>query len=225
MTKKRAKILRKLNNLNEENMSKESDKIYTDMVLYLRFSDLTLLQQEIVRSDLIQMIIDGEERGESIQEILGGNYKAVCDEIIATFPPMSKKDKVINFLSIGSLSSSVILLVFVLTQVITNILSKKNILTFDFIDSYLVFLPLSLFIAWIVARKVSKTAVKETSNSKIKRRELFKTWFLFMIFVSITVIVQDQLNGILFQTPLIIIGAVIFLLFITHFLLESKTDY
>ena len=93
MTKDRAKILRKLNKMSEENMSKESNEVYTDMILYLRLSDLTLFQQETARSDLIQLILDGEQHGKNIHEILGGDYKNMVDEIINSFPPRSTKDK------------------------------------------------------------------------------------------------------------------------------------
>ena len=45
-----------------------------------------LFQQETVRSDLIQMILDGEQHRKNIHEILGGDYKNMVDEIINSFP-------------------------------------------------------------------------------------------------------------------------------------------
>ncbi|MEG0960765.1 MAG: hypothetical protein RSE60_06740, partial [Erysipelotrichaceae bacterium] len=66
MSKKASIELRDLNNESEKKMSKESNLIYTDMIVYLRVSRLSLLQQEEVRKDLIDMIVDGEARGESI---------------------------------------------------------------------------------------------------------------------------------------------------------------
>lgn len=223
MTKKRAKVLRKLNNLNEIKMSKDSNEVYTDMVIYLRFSNLTLLQQELVRSDLIQMIIDGEERGENIQQILGGDYKTMCDEIISTFPPMSKKDKILNFISISSLSFSIILLIFVGSQVLTNLIDNTEMGTVDFMASYLVIFPLSLVVAWVFAKKISKTSVRTPKLNK--KKELTKIWLFFSIFLGVTVTVQSFLDQVLFQTTLVVMIAVIALLFITHFLLESKTEY
>ena len=84
--KKEPKELLKKNNENEKNILEENDEIYTNMVVYLRGANISEYNQEKVREDLIAMIVDGQERGDDIQKVIGENYKEICDEIIAEIP-------------------------------------------------------------------------------------------------------------------------------------------
>lgn len=226
MTKDRAKILRKLNKMSEENMSKESNEVYTDMILYLRLSDLTLFQQETVRSDLIQMILDGEQHGKNIHEILGGDYKNMVDEIINSFPPRSTKDKLLDFLSIGTLSFSIVLLIFVLSQFLNSLLfnNKVELWTFDFLSSYLVILPLSLLAAFFAVKNISKITQVKTDQPNSKMKEPNKFWIYFFIFIGITFMAKRYLDSILFQISLMTMIAVVIMLFIAHFLIEAGIE-
>lgn len=92
MNKNVKKILKENNEL-EKKISKESQEVHTDMIVYLRVSHLSQYNQEVVRRDITNMIIDGEKRGETIDEIIGEDYKSFCDEIIKVFPPKTKKKK------------------------------------------------------------------------------------------------------------------------------------
>ena len=226
MTKDRAKILRKLNKMSEKNMSKESNEVYTDMILYLRLSDLTLFQQETVRSDLIQMILDGEQHGKNIHEILGGDYKNMVDEIINSFPPRSTKDKLLDFLSIGTLSFSIVLLIFVLSQFLNSLLfnNKVELWTFDFLSSYLVILPLSLLAAFFAVKNISKITQVKTDQPNSKMKEPNKFWIYFFIFIGITLMAKRYLDSILFQISLMTMIAVVIMLFIAHFLIEAGIE-
>lgn len=227
MTKDRAKILRKLNKMSEENMSKESNEVYTDMILYLRLSDLTLFQQETVRSDLIQMILDGEQHGKNIHEILGGDYKNMVDEIINSFPPRFTKDKLLDFLSIGTLSFSIVLLIFVLSQFLNSLLfnNKVELWTFDFLSSYLVILPLSFLVAFLAAKNLSKASVLKTAQPNNKMKELTKIGIYFFIFIGIAFVAQYFLDNVLFQISLMTMIAVVIMLFIAHFLIEAGIEH
>ena len=88
---KLAKELLKRNNSREKAISDDSKEIYTNMVVYLRGSDLTEYNQEVVREDIIELIIDGQQRGDDIQKVMGGGYKEICDEIIEAMPKKTKK--------------------------------------------------------------------------------------------------------------------------------------
>ena len=45
------------------------------------------------------MIADGEKRNESVRDIIGEDYKSFCDEIVKSFPPRSKKERILEWLS------------------------------------------------------------------------------------------------------------------------------
>lgn len=106
---KACRELMKQNNAREEAIYKENEDIYTDMILYLMGSGLSEYNQQLVRADLIEMILDGQERGDNINQVMGDNYKEICDDIIAAFPKMPLKEKVIDVVEmilypIGSLA-------------------------------------------------------------------------------------------------------------------------
>lgn len=71
------------------------------MIVYLRGSEMTEYNQELVREDLIQMIIDGQNRGDDIQKVMGDNYKEICDEIIETMPKKTTFEKVMGILGLS----------------------------------------------------------------------------------------------------------------------------
>lgn len=66
-----AKALKKENNELEKQLSKETEDIQTDMVVYIRSANISELDQERVRRDITQMLIDGEARGESAADVIG----------------------------------------------------------------------------------------------------------------------------------------------------------
>lgn len=98
MTKEGKKLL-KSNLEKEKKISPENMEAYNDIILYLRYADLSRTNQEEVRSDILDMIIDGQHRGEGIRKVLGTNYKKTCDEIIESMPRRSKKEKMTAWIS------------------------------------------------------------------------------------------------------------------------------
>jgi len=68
---KLAKELLKKNNNREKAIFDENKEIYTNMIVYLRGSDLSEYNQEVVRGDIIELIIDGQQRGDNIKKVHG----------------------------------------------------------------------------------------------------------------------------------------------------------
>ena len=91
-----AKALKKENNELEKQLSKETEDIQTDIVVYIRSANISDIDQERVRRDITQMLIEGEARGESAADVIGGDYKAFCDEIIAEIPKLSRTKRVLT---------------------------------------------------------------------------------------------------------------------------------
>ena len=54
----KSRALLKQNNQREKELTKENNQVLTDMVVYLRGSDLSDYNQELVREDLIEMVLD-----------------------------------------------------------------------------------------------------------------------------------------------------------------------
>lgn len=92
---RRVKEMLKENNELEQQLSDEGRKVLTDIVVYLRGVPVSMYEQEKVRRDIIQMLIDGEKRETSTREVIGEDYREFCDSIVAEIPHMSRKEKVL----------------------------------------------------------------------------------------------------------------------------------
>lgn len=91
-----ARILRDENNELEKRLDDKTNDILTDIVVYIRSANISDIDQENVRRDITQMLIDARGRGETADDVIGGDYKAFCDAIIAEIPKMSTKKHVMT---------------------------------------------------------------------------------------------------------------------------------
>ena len=91
-----ARALRRENNELEKRLSREMNDVLTDIVVYIRSANISDLEQERVRRDITQMLIDGQSRGYGAPRVIGGDYKAFCDEIIAEIPKISAKQRLLT---------------------------------------------------------------------------------------------------------------------------------
>ena len=93
---KPARILRNENNKFEEKLSKETNDVLTDIVVYIRSTSISEYNQERVRRDIGEMLFEGERRGMSAAEIIGDDYKAFCDAVMCEVPKLSKAQRVMT---------------------------------------------------------------------------------------------------------------------------------
>ena len=91
-----ARVLRDENNELEKRLDEKTNDILTDIVVYIRSANISDIDQENVRRDITQMLIDARCRGETADDVIGGDYKAFCDAIIAEIPKMSTKKRVMT---------------------------------------------------------------------------------------------------------------------------------
>lgn len=75
-------ILRKENNTQDNELSKENSAVMTDIVCYLRSSNLCEYDLEIIRKELIGMALEAQLRGGLFGDVVGEDYKAFCRELM-----------------------------------------------------------------------------------------------------------------------------------------------
>jgi len=80
------KLIKKNYELSKK-LNPENDKIYTDILVYLRFSTLDELEAEEIIQDILVMFLDAQQRGEEIESVIGEDYQAFCDSIIESARP------------------------------------------------------------------------------------------------------------------------------------------
>ena len=90
------RMLRDENNEFEKQLDDKINEILTDIVVYMRCANISDIDQENVRRDITQMLIDAHARGETADDVIGGDYKAFCDAIIAEIPKISTKTRIMT---------------------------------------------------------------------------------------------------------------------------------
>lgn len=96
---KAARMLRDENNELELGLSSEANDVMTDIVVYIRSANISAMNQEKVRRDIGQMLLEGERRGQSVAEIIGDDYKAFCDSVISEVPQFTPLQRALTLIS------------------------------------------------------------------------------------------------------------------------------
>lgn len=96
----KTKQLNRQNNRLDQQIREENQGIYGDMICYIRGASISDYQVEVVRQDLIEMILSAQSRGEDITSLFQGDYQQFCDEVIETLPPKTRKQKVVYALDV-----------------------------------------------------------------------------------------------------------------------------
>lgn len=220
MNKLTKKLLKK-NNSREKEIFKENREIYTNMVVYLRGSDLTNYNQEVVREDIIELIIDGQQRGDDIKKVMGGRYKEICDEIIEVMPRKTKKDKMMEFVDL-SLSALWILGVIVLAKtLIINLISEKAQFDFTLTVGNIINALLTIIIANVIILFVTKRALDTKNDKKIV--SFLKTWFITAVISGVIILNIIYFKTIVVSISLWLAAIIVLFIFIIERIVSQKT--
>lgn len=131
------KALRKENNLQDKKLSGENNIILTDMVVYLRSSNLCEYDIEVIRKELIGMALEAQLRNEDFKNVIGSDYKFFCDELIQSGRQKTFYDKILEFLYVVVFGVGALFLYEILSH-------AANILKHDGLSLNLMYLPISV---------------------------------------------------------------------------------
>ena len=179
--KKETKELLKKNNENEKHILEENDEIYTNMILYLRGANISEYNQEMVREDLIAMILDGQERGDDIQKVIGENYKEICDEIIAEIPKKTVKENVMYALMLTLDIVWIVGVISVIKTLIIMLAQNSKDMTFVFSLGDLISWGMIVFVAYLVVYYICSTTFREKERETNKVLSFIIIWFVCCI--------------------------------------------
>lgn len=107
---KRLRKLRRENKRAVEPLSTESTVFISKITDYLYHAPVRPFDQELARRDMIRMLADAEARGEPPEAVIGADYRLMCDEITAAFPPPSGRYQLLALLRDVAFSLAVLLL-------------------------------------------------------------------------------------------------------------------
>ena len=100
---RRTKQLLQENNRLEEQLTGENNRTMTDIIVYLRASNTTAYQQECVRRDITEMVLEGQRRGAPMEEVIGEDYKAFCDAVLSEVPKRTLRQRILSAVGSGCL--------------------------------------------------------------------------------------------------------------------------
>lgn len=204
---KACKELMKKNNEREKEILKENDEIYTNMIVYLRCADMTQYNQELVREDIIEMILDGQQRGDNIEQVMGNRYQEICGEIIDAMPKRTMKEKIISYLTVSLSCLWILGIGYTVTQMIIALSKGSWAYNFTLTAGQIISGLLIILSANFIVVYVCKTAFKESNENKIIT--FIKNWAILFVILSIIIF-----SNVYLSTPIIVVsvaGAIAFI--------------
>ena len=185
-----------------KSLTKENREIFTDIVCYLRVSDLTEEDQEEIISDLLRMFLDCQEQGKSVASMVGEDYKQYTENIISAVNPHKTVYK-----RVQEYLPAIVGMFFVLLTIDFVFSTLPSFLqgNFDFNLPYNFTLDMvinTLMIMIIATTMVTYIGKKGFELSKIRnsRRKhyifMLSAGGLFMLFLVTSVVLQRTLSNI-----------------------------
>lgn len=218
--KKQCRELMKKNNKREEAIHEDNDEIYTNMIVYLRGSDMTEYNQELVREDLIEMILDGQNRGDDIQKVIGDNYKEICDEIIESMPKKTKLQKIGGFIDTSLMIIWILGIIAIAQTVISNFIVGKGNWKVNLTLGYIINMIIIILSANLIVKYICKTAF----NNDSKKVSFIKTWIICAIVLGVFFISSYYLDYTIVNVSLIFAVFVVAITFMLERVLSMYSE-
>jgi len=183
-------------------LTPENDEIFTSIVCYLRTSGLDELEAEEIIQDILGMFLEAQERGDEIKQVIGDDYQAFCDSIIATSQPKRFTwRKLFSNLEIVVYSVAILMAIDIVFVNLPQMIREGRLLL-DFrvslgflIQSAIVFLA-----AVLIVKYVGKTSFKELKEKqkKHKWRQFVLTWVVLSCFIALLGLIRYKLDPVVF---------------------------
>lgn len=220
-------VLIKQLNKSAKNLSQENKKVFDDIILYIRSSNIKTRDAEEFLQQILDSFLNAEQQGVSIEFMLGtSDIKDYCEEIVITYKSSY------NNLSRSSeyiMTAGIIIIIF---SIFNYIMQNFDILINQDFNNYTIYLNLNsilileiLFIVpsfFTIFNYFKKGCFKETTK-RGKIKEFFILWIINMLVICIMVaFIMFVGDKILYRLNIIILLIVGFALyFIGHYISEK----
>lgn len=161
---KQTKALLNENNRLEKRLNEETNNILTDIVVYIRSANITEYNQEILRRDITNMLIEGQERGQSTEEVIGDDYKAFCDAAISEMPQMTKRERTADIVKTFCLALAILIICWFAFSRMTDDISETALTAGDIASAAII---IAVAFGTVIAVTKNVFDAKETSNWKL----------------------------------------------------------
>ncbi|WP_373897309.1 hypothetical protein ACER0A_013805 [Haloimpatiens sp. FM7315] len=192
-------FIRKKNIEFSKSLTNENNKIFTDIVCYLRVSGISEQNQEEIISDILRMFLDCQEKGESVDRVIGNDYKEFADNIISAInPKFSKRNKIKEYIGTFIMGTCLLFTIDLIFDYIPKVMKNGFNLNYKY-DIDLSMIITCLFI--VVGVSVAFDYIGKNSFTLSKKHFSKTSNFIFGAFLSALVIffivIQKLTHGIL----------------------------
>ena len=178
---KTTKQLLEENNRRGEQLTPENQKILVDIVAYLRGSSASTYQQELVHRDILDMLQEGEARGQTAAQVIGEDYQTFCDEILAELPRRSARERTIYGLSVISLSAAVLVVIWLGFSLLTAVIQGPFTLWLPVKLGQLLGGALIIAFSYGLVEYICRTSFEDRSPTKVQVIGIFVGMVLFFL--------------------------------------------
>jgi len=221
---KKTKELNRINNSLDKQVNAENKEIFTDMICYLLGANISGYHQELVRHDLTEMVLSAQQRGENIRAVIGEDYQAFCDDVIASLPPATRKQRIINFFDIVCWSLSILGAINIVISdetiaMIHNLFSGNQLnyqisVSIGSVISFGIIIAAAIVIVEIIMKNAFQIGKK-------KKNDRLKVFLIGCGLMAVFLLVEWLGRATLFTVNIFIACAVVLALYIAHKVLSQ----
>ena len=195
---KRTRIARKEIKKMEAELHSDYAQFMQQMKDYLRFADVGADQKTLIYHDIVNMLLEGQARGPSVQEVIGDDYRVFCDEVIASAPRLSPVMKWMALAQQFLAQLFVFLAVWIVLDLFNNLAAWPDIpFTAGRIWLYLGFIVLAWYISW--------------NNAKYAFSDMPRRVIGLYVVLFCCLIAGDLIINSFFGQPMIVVNMVLFI--------------
>lgn len=215
---KQTLLLRDENERSASLLSHPTERIFQQITVYIRTAPINTYYQESIRRDIVQMLLDAEAHGQTAEAVIGADYRAFCDSVIAEVPPLTRQERCLHGLR-GILLTAYFLIAYWLIPVIGQLRQSWPMLavtTGNLVGAALV--VLIMITLFLLTRYFSRSPLTQLYSSSMKVRLLFLPWFLLYLIAS--VFLRTTVFSVNFPAAV----AVLTMLLLLHCWIDRQTD-
>lgn len=215
-------MLKENNQLEEQLQNEENRSVLTDITVYLRSANISPYEQEAVRRDIWEMLVEGERRGETAKDILGDDYRLFCDRVIAEIPKLSPTGSMLSLVRDVLLSSDVLLAIWFLSNLVQQAIRRDTFPYLTVTSGAVLCALLCIFGAFLVFHVLSKHTFSIRSDAS--RDGSFRLFLLVFFLLLICMCANTLIQHPLFQVHALVVAGGIAVLFALYKILDAKLD-
>lgn len=184
------------NNKMDDLITKENEETYTNLILYLRGSNLDEKDQESIRSDLIRMILDAQERGDDLHKVIPQDSKDFMDAIIESFDEKSQQKQWMDNVVLSTIGLSILFGITLIKGFLQNIISGQGLKsTIPITLGDILSIILIVFMSFFIINRLTRNPFKNNSE-KFWLMVVIMMVLMFVLVVLLPIILKPVVFSI-----------------------------